>query len=87
MKNNNEDIAALQEIAREFTKGFKTGDVDRIMRYYEDTYVDVNLRTPVQSFAERREYYAQVIRKGIQVEALPEEIRVEGNFADRKSVV
>ena len=81
MKSNNDDIAALQEIAREFTRGFNTGDVDRIMRYYEEAYVDVNLRNPVQSFAERREYYAQVIRKGIQVVASPDEIRVEGEFA------
>jgi len=75
------DIAALQDIAREATEGFNTGDVDRVMRFYGETYVDVNLRNPVQSFAERREYYAQVIRRGIKIQVTPDEIRVEGDFA------
>ena len=75
------DIAALQDIAREATEGFNTGDVDRVMRFYGETYVDVNLRNPVQSFAERREYYAQVIRRGIKIQVTSDEIRVEGDFA------
>lgn len=44
-----DDVAALQEIAREFAEGFNTGDVDRTMRYYGDRYVDVNLRHPEQT--------------------------------------
>jgi ketosteroid isomerase-like protein len=76
------DIAHFREIAREFTEGFNSGDVDRIMRFYGDTYVDVNLRHPVQSKEERKAYYRQVIRRrGIRIEVQPDEILVEGDFA------
>jgi ketosteroid isomerase-like protein len=74
------DVAALRQIAREFTEGFNSGDVDRIMRYYGERYVDVNLRNPVQNWAERREYYSSVIRKGVKVNVKPAEIVVEGEF-------
>jgi ketosteroid isomerase-like protein len=76
------DIARMHDMAREFTEGFNTGDVDRIMRCYGNTYVDVNLRNPVQSWQERREYYSQVIRKGgFRVEVQPDEILIRGDFA------
>ena len=66
----------------EFAEGFNTGDVGRIMRFYGDSYVDINLRNPVQSWQERREYYAQVIRRsGFQVQVQPEEILIRGDFA------
>ncbi len=77
-----EDVAQLKQIAREFTAGFNTGDVDRIMRFYGEKYVDVNLRQPVQSWAERRAYYAQVIaRSGFHVSVSPDEIQIHGEFA------
>jgi ketosteroid isomerase-like protein len=75
-----EDVAALQHIAREFAAGFNTGDVDRIMRFYGDVYVDVNLRNPVQSKEERRKYYEQVMRRGLRVKVRPDEIRFEGEL-------
>lgn len=56
------DIAALESIAREFTEGFSSGDVDPIMRFYGDKYVDVNLRNPVQTHAQRRQYYLDIIQ-------------------------
>ncbi len=69
-------------MAREFEAGFNTGDVDRIMRFYGDTYVDINLRNPVQSRAERRAYYAQAIKRGgFQVRVHPDDIQVHGDFA------
>jgi len=69
-------------MAREFAAGFNTGDVDRIMRFYGDTYVDVNLRNPVQSWAERRAYYKKVIADGgLKVNVRPDEIQVQGDFA------
>jgi len=43
------DIDALRNMAREFAEGFNSGDVDRLMRFYADRYVDVNLRNPVQT--------------------------------------
>lgn len=69
-------------MAREFEQGFNSGDVDRIMRFYGDTYVDVNLRNPVQSWAERRAYYAQVIQRGgFRVRVSPDDIQIHGEFA------
>ena len=77
-----EDVAKLRHMAREFAEGFNTGDVERIMRFYGDSYVDINLRNPVQSWQERREYYAQVIRRGgFKVQVQPEEILIRGDFA------
>ena len=77
-----EDVAKLRNIASEFAEGFNSGDVDRIMRFYGDTYVDINLRNPVQSWEERREYYSRVIRKGgFRVQVHPDEILIRGDFA------
>jgi len=77
-----EDVAKLRHIASEFAEGFNTGDVERIMRFYGDFYVDINLRNPVQSRQERRDYYTQVIRKGgFKVQVRPEEILIRGEFA------
>ncbi|HKW57406.1 MAG TPA: nuclear transport factor 2 family protein [Candidatus Acidoferrum sp.] len=77
-----DDLAQLRKIAEEFAEGFNTGDVDRIMRFYGETYVDVNLRNPVQSWAERRAYYAQVIeRGGFRVAVRPDDIQVHSEFA------
>lgn len=76
-----EDVAKLRHMAREFTEGFNSGDVERIMRFYGDTYVDVNLRRPVQSKAERSVYYRRVIeRRGLHIEVVPDEIWVEGDL-------
>src|SRR5262245_65490113 len=58
-----EDEKFLRNIAHEFEEGFNSGDVDRLMRFYGDTYVDVNLRNPVQTKAERRAYYAKVMAR------------------------
>jgi len=69
-------------MASEFTEGFNTGDVDRIMRFYGNTYVDINLRSPVQSWQERRQYYAQVIRDGgFRIQVHPDEILIRGDLA------
>src|SRR5258708_4720848 len=66
----------------EFEEGFHSGDVERIMRFYSDTYVDVNLRSPVQTKAERREYYAQVMaRPGIHLKVRPVDILIRGDLA------
>ncbi len=81
-QSEQEDVAKLRHVAREFGEGFNTGDVDRIMRFYGDTYVDINLRNPVQSWQERRKYYAQVIQRGgFRVQVHPDEILIRGEFA------
>ena len=63
-------------MAADFTEGFNSGDVDRIMQYYGDSCVDVNLRSPVQSHSERRAYYLQVMHSGVRVNVKPDEIKV-----------
>jgi|SRR5882724_2748319 len=68
-----EDEKLLRNMVHEFEEGFNSGDVDSIMRFYADTYVDVNLRNPVQTKAERRVYYAQVMaRPGIHLNVRPD---------------
>jgi ketosteroid isomerase-like protein len=75
------DHTALLAIAREFTEAFNHADVDRLMQFYGATYVDVNLRNPVQSHAERRQYYAQKMKEGLRVAVHTDEIVVEGSVA------
>jgi ketosteroid isomerase-like protein len=77
-----EDERFLRHKAAEFEAGFNSGDVDRIMRFYGDTYVDVNLRNPVQTWAERREYYANVMaRPGLRIAVRPDDILIRGDLA------
>jgi len=77
-----EDEKFLRNMAREFEEGFNAGDVDRLMRFYADTYVDVNLRVPVQTKAERRDYYATVMaRPGIRIRVRPDDIMIRGDLA------
>ena len=77
-----EDEKFLRNVAHEFEEGFNSGDVNRIMRFYGNIYVDVNLRNPVQTKAERREYYAKVMaRPGIRVHVQPDDIMIRGNLA------
>ena len=69
-------------MAREFEEGFNSGDVDRIMRFYGSSYVDVNLRNPVQTKAERRAYYLQVMkRQGFRLKVKPDDILLRGDLA------
>lgn len=80
--DNSQDIAALHRMAREFTEGFNSGDVDRLMRFYAERYVDVNLRNPLQTREQRRAYYLHVIKtRNIRVDVRPDEIVVEGDIA------
>ena len=78
----NEDEQFLRDMAREFEEGFNSGDVNRIMRFYGQTYVDVNLRSPVQTKLERREYYSRVMKRGgLQLTVKPEDILIRGDLA------
>jgi ketosteroid isomerase-like protein len=76
------DEQFLRNMAHEFEEGFNSGDVDRIMRFYGASYVDVNLRNPVQTKAERREYYANVMKRpGIRLGVKPDDIVIRGDLA------
>jgi ketosteroid isomerase-like protein len=76
-----DDLAKLLAIASEFTEAFDHADVDRVMQFYGDTYVDVNLRNPLQSHAQRRQYYAQLMKRGLRVAVQTDEVMVEDNVA------
>jgi ketosteroid isomerase-like protein len=76
-----DDEAFLRNVAREFEAGFNSGDVDRIMRFYGDTYVDVNLRNPVQTKAERRAYYAHVMARGVRLKIQVDGVLIDGGSA------
>jgi ketosteroid isomerase-like protein len=76
------DTAELRHRTREFVEGFNSGDVDLVMRFYDDRYVDVNMSNPMQTWAERREYYRRIIeRRDTRVAVTPEEIVVSGDYA------
>lgn len=78
----NKDEQFLRNMAREFEEGFNSRDLDRIMFFYGPTYVDVNLRDPVQTKSERREYYARVMeRPGIRLSVRPDDILIRGDLA------
>jgi ketosteroid isomerase-like protein len=76
-----EDEAFLRNVAHEFQEGFNSGDVNRIMRFYGDTYVDVNLRNPVQTKAERRAYYAAAMARGLRLEVRVDDTLIRGDSA------
>lgn len=76
------DEAAIRQATQEFVDGFNSGDVERIMHFYADTYTDVNLRQPVQSKEERAEYYRKIVARGdTKVDVVPDEIVVAGEYA------
>ena len=80
--------AEIRHLTREFVEGFNSGDVERIMRFYADTYVDVNLRQPVQSKQERAEYYRKIVARGdTKVDVVPDEILVAGDHAFARGTI
>jgi ketosteroid isomerase-like protein len=81
-QNMEDGKAQIQALTREFVAGFNSGDINRMMKFYADRYVDVNLRRPVQSKAERTAYYQKILdRKDTKVEVYPDEIIVMGTHA------
>lgn len=81
-------VAEIRRLTREFVAGFNTGDLDRMMRFYADDYVDVNLRHPRQTKAERREYYRRLLERGeFRVEVNPDEIVVSGEYGFARGTI
>ena len=73
---------AIRESTRDFVSGYNSGDVDRLMRFYADHYVDINLPNPIQTREERTEYYRKIVQKrNTEVEVTPDEIVVDGLHA------
>jgi ketosteroid isomerase-like protein len=76
------DVAAIRQRTKEFVDGFNAGDLDRIMRFYGERYVDVNQRQSVQTKAERREYYRRIVEKrDTTVQVIPDEVVVSHDHA------
>jgi ketosteroid isomerase-like protein len=76
------DVAQIEALTRTFVDGFNSRDVDRVLSFYADRYVDVNLRRPVQTRAERREYFLKILeRRDATVDVTPDEIIVHGEYA------
>ena len=75
------DVGHLRTMAAGFAATFNAGDLDGLMRFYGDTYVDVNLRQPVQSFEERRAYFSRVLQRGLRIDVHPDEILIDGAMA------
>ena len=44
-------------------------------------YADINLRSPIYSYADRRKYYLDVMSRGWTVAVEPDQIVVEGDLA------
>ena len=77
-----EDYAELRRMAQEFAEGFNLREVDRLMRFYGESYTDVNLRESVQSHEQRRAYLVDVMRRGdLRIQVHPDEIVVRGEIA------
>lgn len=82
------DIAKIRALTREFVLGFNSGDLDRLMSFYADDYVDVNLRKPRQTRAERREYYRKIVDPGhLRVAVTPDEIVIAGDYAFARGTI
>jgi ketosteroid isomerase-like protein len=82
------DIERIRALTREFVLGFNSGDLDRLMAFYADDYVDVNLPQPRQTKAERREYYRQIVDPArLRVEVTPDEIVVAGEYAFARGTI
>jgi len=79
------EVAAKQEIlalTEGFVRGFNANDLGPMMKFYADRYVDVNLKQPVQTKAERTAYYKAILdRHDTTVEVHPDEILVRGDAA------
>jgi ketosteroid isomerase-like protein len=76
------DVAAIEALTREFVAGFNSGDVEPALRFYADSYVDMNLREPVQTRDQRREYLRKIVEpRNVRIEVVPAEIVVSGDHA------
>jgi ketosteroid isomerase-like protein len=82
------DVAQIRALTCEFVLGFNSGDLDRLMSFYADDYLDVNLRKPRQTKAERREYYRKMLDLAHpRVEVTPDEIVIAGEYAFARGTI
>ena len=78
----------IRTLTKEFVAGFNSGDLDKMMRLYADKYVDVNLKQPVQTKAERTAYYKSILdRHNTKIKVYPEEIITSGDYAFARGTI
>jgi ketosteroid isomerase-like protein len=76
------DEARIRAATREFVLAFNSRDVDRLLLFYADDYLDLNLPEPRQSKSERWRYLKEILDRGdTTVDVSPEEILVNGDYA------
>jgi nucleoside triphosphatase len=76
------DEAEIRRRTRQFEEGFNRGNLDLMMQFYADAYIDVNLPRPEQTRAQRREYYRRLVERGdTRIRVTPVEIVVSGEYA------
>jgi ketosteroid isomerase-like protein len=76
------DEALIRAATRGFVEAWNARDLDRLLLFYADDYVDVNLPEPRQSKAERRVYLSRILeRRDATLEVTPDEVVVSGEHA------
>jgi ketosteroid isomerase-like protein len=85
---NSSDEAQIRAATRDFVRAFNTRDLDRLLLFYADDYIDLNLPEPRQSRSERGRYLADILDRGDQtVSVTPEEILVNGDYASVRGTI
>ncbi|HZY81008.1 MAG TPA: nuclear transport factor 2 family protein [Cyclobacteriaceae bacterium] len=79
------DQAAVDEIKKQtqqFEDGFNARNIDQIMEFYADDYVDINLPEPRQTKSERRQLYQRILDQNLYtLRVVPAEIIISGTHA------
>jgi ketosteroid isomerase-like protein len=76
------DEAQIRAATRDFVLAFNSRDLDRLLLFYADDYVDLNLAEPRQSRSQRRRYLGGILERGDTTVAVsPEEVLVNGDHA------
>jgi ketosteroid isomerase-like protein len=76
------DEALIRAATRGFVEAWNAGNLDRLLLFYADDYVDVNLPEPRQSKAERRAYLSRILeRRDTTLDVSPDEVVVSGEHA------
>jgi ketosteroid isomerase-like protein len=76
------DEAQIRAATRDFVEAFNSRDVERLLLFYAEDYVDMNLPQPRQSRAQRRLYLSGILgRADTTVAVDPEQIIVAGDYA------
>jgi ketosteroid isomerase-like protein len=76
------DAASIRAATRRFVEAFNARDMDGLLRFYADDYLDLNLPDPRQSTADRRLYLSRILaRADTTLDVVPHEIVVTGEHA------